>query len=236
MGGIIAIYIRPIYSYGQVATKYLEEQTRRPSLERFIKEENKLQARISKDPNDKDAYLRLGWLYYRANKLNQANKAYQSASQLDPENPDPDVLLLQAIILGELGQSLQEEKTYEKLLELQPDNTEALINIGLVYMKNKLVDRANEKLNKAKDLLLAKVKRQQKKVLRQSKDGEEDAPVKEPPDLVNMKKHLGMAYYHLAVANQLLNEKSKSGRFLNKAKRYGIDTQEFSSDVERFRR
>ena len=237
LGGIIAIYIRPIYAYGLVASEYMDKQTRRPSLERFMKKEAELRTRIAANHKDKDAHLELGWLYYQANKLNPAANAYATVSKLDPENPDPEALLLQAIILGEMRKTLQEEKTYEKLLELQPENTEALINIGLVYMRNKLVDRAVEQLEKAKKVLQEMVKREQKKLERASEDDDDDdVPLKDPPGLVNMKKHLGMCCYHLAVATQLLNQRAKSGQYLNEARRYGVNTSKFSDDVDRFRR
>ena len=95
-----------------------------------MKKEAELRVKINQNPQDKDAHLELGWLYYQANKLPQAAQEYATVANLDPENPDPEAMLLQAIILGELRKTLQEEKTYEKLLELQPENTEALINIG----------------------------------------------------------------------------------------------------------
>ncbi len=237
VGGIIAIYIRPISKYGQIATKYLEEQTRRPSLERFMREEKALRLKLAQNPQDKNAQLELGWLYYQANKLTQANQMYSMVAKMDPENPDTEAMLLQAIILGELRKTLQEEKTYERLLELQPENTEALINIGLVYMRNKLVPRAVEQLEKAKKVLLENVKREQKKLERASEDDDDDdVPLQDPPDLVNLKKHLGMCCYHLAVASQLLNEKAKSGQYLNEARRYGVNTSNFSDAVDRFRR
>lgn len=231
LGGVVIIYIRPIWAYGLLATEYAEQKMRRPALERFLREESEIKTRLGADPKNLDARLELGWLYYRANKTPLASAEYAQALKDHPDNPQ--ALLLSAIMLGEMRQSLQEEKTYEKLLELQPENTEALVNLGLVYLRNKLTDRAVEKLDAARVVL----EREKKRLERMTKTDESDAappPEADVKDLAAIRTHLSMVYYHLAIAMHLKKEVVKSGRYLKWAKDLGLPGDRFRDDVQRF--
>jgi tetratricopeptide (TPR) repeat protein len=235
VGGLATMYIVNVIDYGKRAKKYVEDSTRRPSHEKFIAERTAIEKLIQENPQDGKYILQLGWLYYRTGNLRAAGAQYTKAANLDPENPNPDAMLMEAIILGDMGQMLQEEHAYEKLLDLQPENTEALINVGLIYLRNKLADRAVERLDKANKLLLEKVTAEDNKFKLQYKNSEEKIP-EDTPELKSMKLHLAISFYHLAVANNLIQETRKSDNCLRMAKRYGMNTDNFLSDVSRFKK
>jgi len=235
LGGLATMYITTIIHYGKIAKKYAEESTRRPSYEKYLAENKELKKLIAENPDDPQYRLKLGWLYYTVGKRKAAAQQYSKAKNLNIENPNKDAMLMEAIILGDMGQTMQEENAYEKLLDLDPENTEALINVGLVYLKSKLADRAVVRLEKANKLLLEKVTAEDNKFKQQYKNNEEKPP-EDPKELKAMKYHLAVSYYHLAVATKLIQEKKTSKRCLKLSKKYGMDTKDFKTDVNRFKR
>jgi len=227
LGGVATVFIRPIYAYGIKATHIVEQKMRRPELERFLKEERELKLRLKADASDREARISLGWLYYRAGKTGLATREY---AQLIKDNPeDAEGLVLHAIMLGEMNQTLQEEKTYEKVLELQPENPAALINLGIIYLRSGLYPRAQEKLATARNVLARQVLTQKKKVRR----AEEDDPAARK-DLEALTYHLGTCDYHLAIVYKLMKDKTKQQRHLDRAIKAGVSVSQFSKDAARY--
>lgn len=109
------------------------------------------------------------------------------------------------------------------------------MNVGLVYLRNKLADRAVERLDKANKLLVEKVTAEDNKYKLQYKDTDEKIP-EDPKELKAMKLHLAISYYHLAVATKLIQEDRKSDKCLRYVKKYGMSTKNFQADVARFKR
>jgi tetratricopeptide (TPR) repeat protein len=235
VGGLATMYITNIITYGKMAKKYAEEQTRRPSYEKFLKEKKDLEKRIAENPEEPAPRMELGWLYYTTGNVRAAAKEYRKVIDLDPEKPNTNAMLMEAVLLGDMNQMRQEEDAYEKLLDLEPENTEALINVGLVYLRTKLADRAVVKLQKANKLLQEKVTAEDNKHKLQYKDSTDEIP-EDPAELKAMKLHLAISYYHLAVASKLIQEDKQSSRALRLAKRYGMKTSNFKADVRRYKR
>ncbi len=101
-----------------------------------------IQDRLKRDPNAIDARRVLGRLYARmigdpqTNKINEemlrlALEQYRKIVEIDPKDTDSWLLLgrLQRVA----HDSVESEKAFKKVLELDPDNEDALTELALVY-------------------------------------------------------------------------------------------------------
>jgi lipoprotein NlpI len=75
-------------------------------------------------------YTNLGILYYRESKVDEAEKAFQSAIQVNPNSAVSYNHL--GIINRNKGQFKEAEQLYEKALQINPDYAYAHLNLGIL--------------------------------------------------------------------------------------------------------
>ncbi len=120
-----------------------------------------MEDRLKKDPSALDARRVLGSIYARLigdpqrnrineEMLNKAIEQYQKIVELQPKDVDSWLFLgrLQRVAQN----SLESEKAYNKALELEPDNQEAMIGLANVYLGLGDNQRAIQMFKRAADL------------------------------------------------------------------------------------
>ena len=102
---------------------------------------------IQVDEKNSKAYLLLGVTYTSENDYEKAEEQYEEALKFDPENLKTLTFLSDLFILqGQLDEAAQ---TYEKILKIRKDDPQIYINLGVIYSKLNLLDKAEAKLEKA---------------------------------------------------------------------------------------
>ncbi|MGZ3942641.1 MAG: tetratricopeptide repeat protein [Bacteroidia bacterium] len=79
--------------------------------------------------------LRLGWLNYLAGKYKESISCYQKAAGLMPAATEPHWAVINP--LTKLESWTEIEKTYHSILKLDPKNSTANYNLGLIYYYRK---------------------------------------------------------------------------------------------------
>lgn len=90
----------------------------------------KMEERVRKNPNDLDAWVRLGNLYFDSGKPAYAINAYEQALILKPDNPD--VLTDMGIMYHETGKYSIALELFHKASLINPRHQNALYNRGVV--------------------------------------------------------------------------------------------------------
>ena len=84
--------------------------------------------------------LRLGWLFFLAKSYPPAAAYYQKAVALRPYAIEPRFGLIKP--LNALGQVEKMLSTYEEILKIDPQNTQANYWAGVIYLNRKAYDQA----------------------------------------------------------------------------------------------
>ena len=91
-----------------------------------------LEAEVTANPNNVEAWTRLGHLYYDTNQVKNAIKAYNKSIELQPGNAD---------VWTDLGVMYRRDKQPQKAIEcfekaytLQPDHAPSRLNKGIVLL------------------------------------------------------------------------------------------------------
>lgn len=91
-----------------------------------------LKARVQKDPNDVDAWVQLGNLYFDLDDPLEAVQAYDKALALEPGNPD--VLTDQGIMYRRIRQPKKAVELFRKAYSADPNHFQSLYNLGVVLL------------------------------------------------------------------------------------------------------
>ena len=84
--------------------------------------------------------LRLGWLFFLAKNYTAAAAYYQKAVEQRPYAIEPKLGLIKP--LNALGQVEKILGTYERILKIDPQNTQANYWTGVIYLNRKAYDQA----------------------------------------------------------------------------------------------
>ncbi len=91
-----------------------------------------LEAEVSANPKNGEAWTRLGHLYFDTDQPKKAIKAYTQSLQLQPDNPD---------VWTDLGVMFRRNKqpdkaieSFEKAYAIQPDHAPSRLNKGIVLL------------------------------------------------------------------------------------------------------
>ncbi|RMG61162.1 MAG: tetratricopeptide repeat protein [Deltaproteobacteria bacterium] len=103
-------------------------------LEAYQKIES-LKKIVSKDRNNRKAWVMLGNLYFDANQNAEAVKAYREALRLDPN--DPNVLTDMGICLRRLGRADEAIEAFRAAIRLKRDHYQSRYNLGLTLLHDK---------------------------------------------------------------------------------------------------
>jgi tetratricopeptide (TPR) repeat protein len=111
-----------------------------------------LQEAKAKFPGDDSIAFELGTAYDKAKKFADAESAFRSVLERDPNNAT--ALNYLGYMLAERGERLDESVRYlTKALEIEPDNGSFLDSLGWAYYKSDKLDLAETNLKKAADQL-----------------------------------------------------------------------------------
>ena len=86
---------------------------------------------VSKEADNRNAWVQLGHNYFDSNQPLEAIDAYDKALQLDGN--DPNVLTDQGIMYRRIGWFDKAVANFIKANELNPNHPQSLFNLGLVY-------------------------------------------------------------------------------------------------------
>jgi len=93
-------------------------------------------AAVNKKPNDVEAVVNLGNVYYDGEQFSEAIKYYQRALEINPNNPDVRTDLGTAYwYLGDADRALTE---FKKSLKIRPKHPGTLFNMGIVEWQGKM--------------------------------------------------------------------------------------------------
>jgi cytochrome c-type biogenesis protein CcmH/NrfG len=91
---------------------------------------------VNKDPNDVEAVVNLGNVYYDGEQFSEAIKYYQRALEINPNNADVRTDLGTAYwYLGDADRALTE---FKKSLKIRPNHPGTLFNMGIVEWQGKM--------------------------------------------------------------------------------------------------
>ena len=90
-----------------------------------------LKSAARNDPDDTDAYLYLGQLYYAQAKYPQAIGQFLKVTSVDPENTT--ALDLLGSVYADSDNSPRAIEVFRKVLQIDPENSEALNSLGYIY-------------------------------------------------------------------------------------------------------
>jgi cytochrome c-type biogenesis protein CcmH/NrfG len=89
---------------------------------------------VAKEPGNRNAWVQLGNNYFDSNQPVPAVDAYAKALELDDK--DPNVLTDQGIMYRQLGWYDRAIENFKQANKLQPQHTQSLYNLGLVYYQD----------------------------------------------------------------------------------------------------
>jgi tetratricopeptide (TPR) repeat protein len=92
------------------------------------------------DAADYGTNLRLGWLHYSAGAFTESQGYYQKAIELMPASVEARLGMLYPAVA--LGQWDKVARQYEEILKVDPKNTKALYNLGLIVYGKAQYDKA----------------------------------------------------------------------------------------------
>jgi len=93
--------------------------------------------------NQFNIYKILSAIYIRSEKIDQAEKILEKALELfNTAKTDPEIYFNLAFIYGKKNQQEKEIDFYKKALELNPNFTDAAVNLAVIYKKINLFDEA----------------------------------------------------------------------------------------------
>lgn len=102
------------------------------------------------DDSSYEINLRLGWLNYNAGLFDESIIFYSTAQKLKPYSEEARFGLI--LPLAALGRWNEVIELYNKILEINPNNTVALYRLGLIYYGRKDYAKANPLFKKVVDL------------------------------------------------------------------------------------
>jgi Flp pilus assembly protein TadD len=94
--------------------------------------------------------FREGQEFLNHHAFGKALELFNRASDLKPN--DPSVHFFRGLALGKLGRWQESANAYLEVLRLQPDHTEAHVNLGFVYYEMSLDTEAQASFERADDL------------------------------------------------------------------------------------
>ncbi len=90
---------------------------------------------VAREPKNVQAWIQLGNDYFDTHQPRKAIEAYGNALQLAPN--DPDVLTDQGVMFRDVGEHDKAIANFEKANQIDPNHTQSLYNLGVVYAYDK---------------------------------------------------------------------------------------------------
>ena len=109
--------------------------------DKLIKAREYLLNAIQIDPLHSKSHARLGMIYYYLGNSQLARVSYQTAIAINPSDFNTHYNLGE-LLYSRLNDTLNALKEFKKAIEEKPDHVEANFKIGLICMKNNMVNEA----------------------------------------------------------------------------------------------
>lgn len=123
------------YYFGRLSSQPSGPAAAAKSDSAFIQNEATLRAMLQSNPNDLNALIQLGNLYYDHGQYRDAIEWYGKALQIDPKNPD--VRTDRGTSYWNLGQADAAIAEFQTALTSDPSHAQTLYNLGVVYLNGK---------------------------------------------------------------------------------------------------
>jgi len=133
MGGVVLTIYKsgPPVSARQEVHNHTEEETQAISNE-VATRIFELEKKTADSPDDLDAWIELGHLYFDTNNFDKAIWAYNKSLELEPN--DPDILTDLGVMYRRIGNPTEAIKNFDKAIGLNPNHEIARFNKGIVLM------------------------------------------------------------------------------------------------------
>ena len=89
---------------------------------------------VSKEPQNRNAWVQLGNAYFDTNRFLESIEAYEKALELDPN--DPNVLTDQGVMFRRLGWFDKALENFNKASAIAPNHTQSVYNAYIVYRQD----------------------------------------------------------------------------------------------------
>jgi cytochrome c-type biogenesis protein CcmH len=100
-----------------------------PSVEEM---NQRLAARLEKNPKDGEGWRTLGWSYFNIGRFSEAGEAYAKAIELNPDNPELRTARIEALVRSADGTVTTDAKSaIEDTLKIDPQNSRARFFLAL---------------------------------------------------------------------------------------------------------
>jgi len=119
--------------YNKVAEQYIK-------LQKYDSAERLLQQAIRRFSDNIDSYQMLAAIYYARHDMDKAEGVFKRLIELDPDDVDSRYSLI-TIYLAQ-GKELDVANEYQKMIDMGYGTPEMNIQIGNIYLKNNLLDKA----------------------------------------------------------------------------------------------
>ena len=93
-----------------------------------------LEGIVAQDPNNREAWVRLGHNFFDSKQSLKAIEAYSKALELDDN--DPNILTDLGIMFRRVGWYDKAIASFEKASSLDPTHMQSLYNLGIVYIND----------------------------------------------------------------------------------------------------
>jgi cytochrome c-type biogenesis protein CcmH/NrfG len=97
-----------------------------------LEEIQSLEKETSQNPENVEAWIQLGNLYFDANRFQKAIRAYKRSLELNHNNPDVWTDL--GVMYRRSGQPIEAIEAFEKAIEIDPNHETSRFNKGIVLM------------------------------------------------------------------------------------------------------
>ena len=97
--------------------------------------------RARSEPQNLDAQLEAGDMYYRIQRFDEAGKFYEAALKIDPKNAPARTKFANSLF--DAGKYAEAQAAYRAVLEVQPKDAAVLTDLGLTYYLQEPPDLPN---------------------------------------------------------------------------------------------
>jgi cytochrome c-type biogenesis protein CcmH/NrfG len=108
------------------------ESAKQAEMAQSLQEIESLEKETSQNPENVEAWIQLGNLYFDSNRFEKAIRAYKRSLELDHNNPD--VWTDMGVMYRRSGQTNEAIKAFETAMEIDPNHEISRFNKGVVLM------------------------------------------------------------------------------------------------------
>ncbi len=134
IGGALIVGLLVGVIFSQSGKNSGTSQSSAPNAAPVVKSQNDIQILlgvVAQDPNNRNAWVQLGNLYFGSNQPMKSVEAYDKALAL--QGDDPNVLTDQGVMFRRIGWFDKAIENFKKSNAMNPNHHQSLFNQGIVY-------------------------------------------------------------------------------------------------------